>query len=445
MSNNVTSDPSRVSADLKQHTADALLSLLYRVGNGDYSVRHVAATISKSVDETRLAEVFNQTVERIAEREQALLLRIDQMSSLIATLLESINTCSNQASETYASTLQLTDAATRGANTTRALAKSLGDVQELGGMVVAASQELKSNVTHVANASSQVSGALKGAAEASDRVSVSVNAVAGAVTEMSASLSEVAVNTAQAAGIARDASDGAQRAASVMGALGHSAKAIGKVVDMIRAVAAQTNLLALNATIEAASAGNAGRGFAVVAGEVKLLAKQTATATEDIRESVEVMRENTAQVIAVIQDVVEHMERLDSISGVVAAAVEEQTACARDMARHLGTTARSAQDVTGNVQLMSASAEKVSLIVSEAMAGVGIIAETIEVLANSVQGVSETADGAVVVAEQLVAECPRVNLAAASMRQSCDSMNTDLALLRDVAAGTSGAQRAEAH
>lgn len=57
---------------------------------------------------------------------------------------------------------------------------------------------------------------------------------------------------------------------------------VSKVADQVQAIAAQTNLLALNATIEAARAGEAGRGFAVVANEVKTLAGQTRTATDQI-------------------------------------------------------------------------------------------------------------------------------------------------------------------
>ena len=61
---------------------------------------------------------------------------------------------------------------------------------------------------------------------------------------------------------------------------------VAGVAQQINAIARQTNLLALNATIEAARAGEAGRGFSVVAGEVKALALQTSTATEEIAEIV---------------------------------------------------------------------------------------------------------------------------------------------------------------
>ena len=69
--------------------------------------------------------------------------------------------------------------------------------------------------------------------------------------------------------------------------LGRTADGIGQVIEVIQDIAEQTKLLALNATIEAARAGDAGKGFAVVATEVKELARQTAEATDDIRQRVE--------------------------------------------------------------------------------------------------------------------------------------------------------------
>ncbi|MGC4070296.1 MAG: methyl-accepting chemotaxis protein [Polyangiaceae bacterium] len=169
-------------------------------------------------------------------------------------------------------------------------------------------------------------------------------------------------------------------------------------------MASQTNLLALNATIEAASAGDAGKGFAVVANEECQLAKQTAAATEDIRERVEEMQDNTSQAVHVIEDIVGHIERLNNISGVIAAAVEEQTATTSEMARHLATTARGAEEVTTGVQKMSGGSDDVSKNVMEAMSGVSEVANTIGGLVDSVRRVKGAATAAAASAGEIASD-----------------------------------------
>lgn len=64
--------------------------------------------------------------------------------------------------------------------------------------------------------------------------------------------------------------------------LQENSEKVRNITDMILSISNKTNLLALNASIEAARAGEAGKGFAVVAEEIRNLAEQTKTATNNI-------------------------------------------------------------------------------------------------------------------------------------------------------------------
>jgi methyl-accepting chemotaxis protein len=141
----------------------------------------------------------------------------------------------------------------------------------------------------------------------------------------------------------------AQANREIVEGLAQAATRIGAVVDLITDIASQTNLLALNATIEAARAGDMGKGFAVVAGEVKSLANQTARATEEISQQIAGVQGATREAVAAIETISTTIGRVSEISAAISAAVEEQGAATREIARNVEEAAQGTGEVTANI------------------------------------------------------------------------------------------------
>jgi len=155
-------------------------------------------------------------------------------------------------------------------------------VEEVLGTVSNNANMMKSTATAMLSSSEQTTQHAEAALRESDQASTNVAKVADSTAELLTSIAEINQQLDQTKTIMSNAVAKAESTNDTYVGLAQAAQKIGDVIKLIQTIAGQTNLLALNATIEAARAGEAGRGFAVVASEVKMLAVQTAKATEEI-------------------------------------------------------------------------------------------------------------------------------------------------------------------
>ncbi|AXP02766.1 methyl-accepting chemotaxis protein [Pseudomonas sp. 43mfcvi1.1] len=204
-----------------------------------------------------------------------------------------------------------------------------------------------------------------------------IEQAATAVNEMTAAVEEVARNAVSTSEASNQSTQAAQEGrsrvvetvdaiqtmthdvqatASMIEGLAVQGRDIGKVLDVIRAIAEQTNLLALNAAIEAARAGEAGRGFAVVADEVRALAHRTAQSTQEIEKMVAGIQNGTGQAVqsmqqsnqrtqstlemaraagVALEQITQSINQINERNLVIASASEEQAQVSREVDRNL--------------------------------------------------------------------------------------------------------------
>ncbi len=245
-----------------------------------------------------------------------------------------------------------------------ALQQSARTLGETATSQAAAAEETTVQAGAVASAGEQLSANARSMSASAAQITQSTTTVASAMEEMSSSIQEVARNCAQESEIARQADTQTRQTRDLMAKLDDSARQIGKVVELINRIAEQTNLLALNATIEAASAGEAGRGFAVVANEVKELARQSASATEDIRRQIALIQDNTGSSIKSLDQVAQVIAQVSHISSSIAAAVEEQSATTSEIVGTIHQVASASSSLSSNVQQTADGAAEVARNIS---------------------------------------------------------------------------------
>ena len=274
------------------------------------------------------------------------------------------------------------------------------------------SKDASSRSSSVAAAAEEMSTGFQSISAAMEQSSTNVSMIASATEEMSATVNEIITSAKKA----RIITDGAVRQSSEtsikMASLGESAKKISTVTETITEISEQTNLLALNATIEAARAGEAGKGFAVVANEIKELARQTASATVDIKNQIDEMQTTTGDTISQIEKISEVISEINSAINSISIAVEEQSSATKEIASNIAQSSQGILEVNGNVLQSTEVAHEIAREITglhSAADGISVASSQVNI---SAQDLAKLAKKLATVVEQFQFEKPKFDIAA---------------------------------
>lgn len=229
--------------------------------------------------------------------------------------------------------------------------------------VKSATEDSMAVIENTNDASRSVKGMLGKASEvaaAAEQSAIAMREAAQTAAGLIRAIEEARGEVETSAEVATRASEQAQEAVRVSEALSEHTHSIESILGLIRDVAGQTNLLALNATIEAARAGDAGRGFAVVAQEVKMLANQTAQATDDIANKIAAIQAATSQTVETNESIRTTVNEVQASATRIRQAMEQQAQTVTTITAAVDETALAADSMSGTIAAIREDSESVS-------------------------------------------------------------------------------------
>lgn len=266
-------------------------------------------------------------------------------------------------------------------------------VQSMSGMVQnsshAAEEAGKGSVSIASSASEN--------ARAMEEITQGIMHIATSAAEVSDQINEAATEALNGNQLAQNAVDQMERVGQTASeslryieTMNERSVAIGTIVTSIFEITKQINMLSLNASIEAARAGEHGRGFAVVAGEVRKLAEQSKTATEEIADYLGTIREDAERSVSAMNRVTQEIGSGSAVVQQAGSAFQQLNELIQNVNLTIQTVSSSTQQVSAGAEEVSASVEETAQITSKSRESMERIAATAEMQLSEMDSHSDT-------------------------------------------------------
>jgi len=316
------------------------------------------------------------------------------MSTNSKELSEKTASVSTVTEEFSAGMTQSTNSLSTASSHISAVASSIEEINSTISTVAAAAEQTSTRVTQSSTLVDDIQDSITKASNSVNIIAGAVSTVADNVDEISRSISVVSEQSGVTKDKMSDADDKAKNTNKIIRSLEDASKQIGKIVSVISDIADQTNMLALNAAIEAAGAGEAGKGFMVVANEVKELAKQTTTATDEIADQIENMQKNMPEAVGAVSEITAIINSMTEYINSFAIEMNRQGTRSDQISEESADAARRIKEITTEMDSISKNAQSVTKTVVESAKGVNEIAKSTAELVIGTQEIAMNSERA---------------------------------------------------
>ena len=331
-----------------------------RIGSGDFTVR---TNIASHDEIGSLSITINKTIEHISQ----LLFNVQKASSEINLAADSLAASSQQTSASTEEVSRTVEEIARGAS------DQARDAEQGAVMI----HQLSEKFNELNN-------------ETIEMLELS-NAVVGA--------NEKGVETVQELTEKTDSNkDAIHRVEIAIKELDEHTQSIGVILQTISSIADQTNLLALNAAIEAARAGEAGRGFAVVAEEIRKLAEQSSSSTDEIRHITTDILTKSSNAVSIMgevksqtEDQVLAVEDVSTSFGSIYDSIEKMTEKIKGLTTHIDEMTENSSYIVSFIENISAVSEETAAASEEVTAAMEQTASAVDEVANAAEHLNDLA------------------------------------------------------